>query len=58
MRYRFNDILNVIDRIRNTCILCYTLIIEINLTFCVYTAKSDRSLKVAAGIQYMIIARR
>ena len=27
-------------------------------TFCVYTAKSDRSLKVAAGIQYMIIARR
>ena len=26
--------------------------------FCVYTAKSDRSLKVAAGIQYMIIARR
>jgi hypothetical protein len=27
-------------------------------TFCAYTAKSDRSLKVAAGIQYMIIARR
>ena len=27
-------------------------------TFCVYTAKSNRSLKVAAGIQYMIIARR
>lgn len=27
-------------------------------TFCAYTAKADRSLKVAAGIQYMIIARR
>ena len=26
--------------------------------FCAYTAKSNRSLKVAAGIQYMIIARR
>ena len=28
------------------------------LKFCAYTAKSNRSLKVAAGIQYMIIARR
>ena len=28
------------------------------MTFCVYTAKVDRSLKVAMGIVYFIIARR
>src|SRR5574344_1088201 len=36
MRYRTYDILNMIDRIRNTSIFSYTLIIEINLTIFIY----------------------
>ena len=34
-RNRANDVFNVVDRIRYTSILCYALISEINLSFCI-----------------------
>ena len=31
-RYRFNDVIDVIDRIRNTSVFCNALVSEVNLT--------------------------
>ena len=53
-RYRLHDVVDVVDGIRNTSVLCYTLVSEVNLTVCVncYVFQQSVTLDCVVDIRF------